>query len=551
MSAFLSPENRQVDNLIRLQRFVLSVNRILIAIMLSCLVVPVILVLQQIRPDWQGWYLVPVVFLISLESMVSQAYMSKISPVEPRWWIYRFSELIVLVVLLRMLLFGLYSFDRFWLDILSWRQNIWGAFSGPEFLVVLFVLFCTWALAGRMENNLQQLGGDDQLLKAEIDTGYTEERIAIRQQLANTIIALGGLMIALVAFIDIGFGNSLDNAAVVNLGTYAIIVYFCCALMVLSLTQYAILRVRWVIYRVRFDSKITTRWFGFCLFFIISLAIIASLLPTGYSDRLLAWLQVGFAYLIAILQVIIFYLTLPFVLLIGWLLSLFRGNSQPVKTPPIKFQPIPSQISSEPIPWLEAIKTFVFWLVLLGLVAYAFIFYFREHPEYFGWLRRSGLLGRVRQLFTMLTNWFRGVNRQISSSLQNQINRFRGRDDGKTLFTRDRFINPRRLSPRQQVLFYYYALLQRGEAAGVLRSPSQTAGEYSKRLASFLLEEQGVEYQPTHEGESEVNVTQVVKQMTDDFYEARYSLHEINNEEAGLVRRYWERIRGMLRSVRR
>jgi hypothetical protein len=93
-----------------------------------------------------------------------------------------------------------------------------------------------------------------------------------------------------------------------------------------------------------------------------------------------------------------------------------------------------------------------------------------------------------------------------------------------------RWINPRRLSPRQQVQFYYLAMLRRGSERGHARQPTQTPYEYARTLESQVPE-----------------IDQDVDGLTEEFIEARYSQHNIAPEQVGVVRRYWERIKRALR----
>ena len=51
------------------------------------------------------------------------------------------------------------------------------------------------------------------------------------------------------------------------------------------------------------------------------------------------------------------------------------------------------------------------------------------------------------------------------------------------------FINLRRLTPRQKVLFYYLALVRRAKEAGIPRKDGQTPYEYARSLTSSLVEE--------------------------------------------------------------
>ena len=92
------------------------------------------------------------------------------------------------------------------------------------------------------------------------------------------------------------------------------------------------------------------------------------------------------------------------------------------------------------------------------------------------------------------------------------------------------YVNPRRMNPRQQVMFFYLALVRRSQDAGLPREPSQTPYEYARRLDRNLPE-----------------VTESVDAMTEAFMEARYSRHEIPPSQVSRVRQWWEQVRKLLK----
>jgi hypothetical protein len=96
------------------------------------------------------------------------------------------------------------------------------------------------------------------------------------------------------------------------------------------------------------------------------------------------------------------------------------------------------------------------------------------------------------------------------------------------------YINPRRLTPRQKVIFYYLALVRRAKEAGIPRQDGQTPYEYARSLTSSL-----------EEGKDGVEA------MTESFVEARYSRHDIPAKEARRAESIWETIRHVLQNVRR
>jgi hypothetical protein len=75
-------------------------------------------------------------------------------------------------------------------------------------------------------------------------------------------------------------------------------------------------------------------------------------------------------------------------------------------------------------------------------------------------------------------------------------------------------------------------MVRRGGEHGYPRQPWQTPTEYAHRLIDSLPE-----------------ATKDIEIMNSQFLEARYSLHEISEEQVSLVSSSWDRIRKVLRSL--
>ena len=135
----------------------------------------------------------------------------------------------------------------------------------------------------------------------------------------------------------------------------------------------------------------------------------------------------------------------------------------------------------------------------------------------------------VMRLWRRVSAWFGGLNQQIEDLLEAR-RRARRPGTARSASAPRRWINPRKLSPRQQVQFYYLAMLRRGGEHGHARQPTQTPYEYARKLESDIPE-----------------IDRDVDGLTEEFIEARYSRHDIPPEHVGMVRRYWERIKRALK----
>jgi hypothetical protein len=239
---------------------------------------------------------------------------------------------------------------------------------------------------------------------------------------------------------------------------------------------------------------------------------------------------------ILLLQLVWFLLTLPVFLIWALIALLFKSDMPAQPGLPVPQPPqIPPSVPGASPPWLELAKSLLFWLVFSGIIVYSLRYYLQEHPELVAWLRGLRSLRWLDQFWDWIISWVRGVNRQVSGAIRSRILN-RQRALSQTASGRRGWVSLRQLAPRQQVIFFYGALLRRGRERGLRRQPGQTPFEYSHRLRGEITELQ-----------EDQAASQNITSLTDQFIEARYSRHEVTPESAGLARRYWEQIRKILR----
>jgi hypothetical protein len=390
-------------------------------------------------------------------------------------------------------------------------------------------VFVIWILAGVFTDELTQLEGDEKLLKMEMESGIYLQRPAVRRSLANLILIIGGAQTVLMAFIYLEQYLSGNRFPAVPGGVWNILAYFALALVLLSLTQFSILRVRWSLERIPISPDMAGRWIAYSVGLLLVIALISSLLPTRYSVGLLEVLGYLIAVLFGILNLIFTILALPIMFLfslIAYLLGKTESLSQPGITPVMPTVPPPGATGT----WSELLKSILFWLVFLGVIGLSIFHYIKQNQE----LRQQlGRLPLLRQLFGALKwlfAWIHGVNQEIAAAVDARLRRFRARQAAKGPGQAWGFVNLRRLSPRQRVIFFFLALVRRGGEKGLERMPSQTPYEYSQALIDQL---------PAVEKD--------VSSLAEQFVEARYSQHEITPTHANLVQRYWEHIKRALR----
>ncbi len=408
-----------LENLRWNEKIVKIVHRGLAVVMVTCAVVPIIMLFNRLFPDWHGAYVIPIVFLVAIEAFYSHHRLRKVSIIEARWWFARLAEIIVILVSLKLFIYALRGFDQLWMDIPLWRLNFYNAFFDRDFLLLILIVIPVWVGCGEIDHLLNQIEVDEQLLAAEYDSGFSEERVEVRRSLANLIIVVGGLMVTAVAFLNFDSASAENGVVIVPLGMISILIYFVCGLILLSLTQFAILRTRWVINRINIDRKVTIRWVAYSLSFIFGIGFVVILLPTGYSGQLLLGLQIFLGFLLVFFQLLLYLISFPFIVFFSWIMSFFNKPVQDLpQPPPLKLIPLQQATSDQTIRWFELLKSILFWVILLGLVGYAFYYYFREHPEFYRWVNRSQLWIRINWNLAKtsdLVHWCESENRRCSA----------------------------------------------------------------------------------------------------------------------------------------
>jgi hypothetical protein len=174
-------------------------------------------------------------------------------------------------------------------------------------------------------------------------------------------------------------------------------------------------------------------------------------------------------------------------------------------------------------------ESLVFWLLFLGVFALSFVFLLRQRPEVDRLLRRLLPWSWLTERWRALTGAGRRLGQEAARLVQAGLLRLRSQVRAPA--PPWRYLNLRRLSPRDRVRFYYQALLRRGREHGLPRRPAETPLEYERHLIQALPEAETA-----------------VSDLTDDFVEAQYSGHAITPPMAESARRRWEAVRRRLRA---
>jgi hypothetical protein len=315
-----------------------------------------------------------------------------------------------------------------------------------------------------------------------------------------------------------------------------LLAYHMLGLVMLGQIHLRLLRKGWAAQSLAVDETLGRRWLTASLALMGLALLVAFALPTGYTVGVLRILGLALAWVMRALAYLGSLLFFLFGLLLAPLLALLFGSGEllpPAQGVPQFQPPAPLPEAGGPPPeWLLAMRTVLFWGLALGVVIYVVSSYLRDHPELLAWIAGWRPLAWLRRLWAAL----RRLLGRWEVTVQRRLARLSPRRAPETSVPRRpfRFLRLSALSPREQILYYYWSVLKRAERWGVPRQPAQTPREYGEALESRL---------PEVEAE--------VDELTEAFVEARYSQHPVDSTNAQAVKGDWQKVKSSLRALKR
>jgi hypothetical protein len=508
------------------------VSHLLVGLMLTCLMITLVQFGEYLFPTWNGGYLPWATFVIALEAMYTKRAARSLLILSREWLIYRGVELVVLLLALRVILFLLGEPARPGMDLGAWQRDFFGNFFSGQYLIAAIMALIFWMLAGQFSEDLAELEGDENLVAGEIPVNMSQERSRVRQQMVERIILYGAGMAMLVSLMRIDLETVLGVRPAMRSTIINVVLYFVLALALFSQTQLAILRASWSTQKIRLNLNIGTRWAAYSILFLLILALLAVFLPTSYTMGFLSILGFVLSLFIFIIT-IIWNLLLALIFIILSSFGLGQASEGTGQSPP-PLPPPPPLASGQDLAWLEIIKSILFWVLFFGVIGFSIYQYGKQHGGLWQELARLPGMAILRKVWEWLRGGFRGANRALQTAASGAIEWFQSVRKVRPGAAVRKRLSLRRLSSRQKVLFYYLAMVRRGGEYGIAREPDQTPYEYQLKLQASLPE-----------------INRDLAALTEAFVEARYSRHEISEDQVGLVRRWWERIRRTLRRWRK
>jgi hypothetical protein len=507
---------------------------LVITAMMTCISITFIQVAFWFTADIPGfhWGYIPfLAVIVSLESIFTRPVARELEGREII--IYHLAEWVTIAVLLKVAYYLVRGFGQIQVDLPLWQEDFISFFQG-EYFFALLIMAAVWLISHVSANDIEALNVDTSDSYWDIGK-LMNTRGSIRQDLVSRLLWIGIFLVLMVTVVRASIiaapGSMSSQAPVIN-----IMIYFALALLLFSQTQFAILRGRWFWHKTPISRFLTGAWIRYSLLFFGLLAIVSFLLPTNYSMGLLETLHAFFSLLINLVIALVQLLILP----ILWLLTL-AGFSRQAQTDitatPAPLPVLPPPVSpNTPLPWLQLIQSILFWVLLIGIMSYALVQFSRQNSQILAFIQNIRIFRYFFSLWNWIINWAVSASKKIGSALdQIQTRLTPKRDTGPSLIRRDKnWVNFRQLTPRQQIIFYYLRLLDRGGEHGIRRKLHETPSQYASALESKLPE-----------------VKEDISGITEAFLEARYSAHPIQVEKTTIAQRFWRNITRSLNRLRK
>ena len=510
------------------------------AAMLTCLVVAFVGLVSRIMPSWHGSHYVAFAFVVSWAGIQAERLLQRRGPDYSGHFRYRAVEAVVILVLLKLMGYVTLGWDALLTDIRRWGTDA-AIFLDEGFIIGGMGILCLWAAAIAITKNLYLLEvhsseippgpGLPNYDRWTLAPGQRIDRQAVLHDIARLYFWGGAASLVFTGLtrfdIPILYRYTPPplSGLVVN-----VMIYFALGLALISQAHFSILQVSWRIRRIDVSPRLGTRWAWLAVSFLALIMALALTLPTGYSVGLPQAIAFMMTAMMRVMSFVGTWLLYLIALLLGALvnaLGLREGPTASRRPPPAQLPSLlpGSQGDASTLPLLELLKSILFWGILLVIVGYSVYHFLRERRGLLPGLE-GGLLGRLiawlHTLWQGTQSWSTRARKAIASRLS------RRPDPGKPV-GRWRLIRLSRLSPRQQVRYFYLSVLRRAARTGHTREPQQTPYEYGQAVAKCLPE-----------------VAPEMTTLTQAFVEARYSQRIQDEQEADAIKKVWQRVRATL-----
>jgi hypothetical protein len=340
-----------------------------------------------------------------------------------------------------------------------------------------------------------------------------------------------GFMLAVYGFTLLAHQNNLATGVasplILSQLTFNGLAYFVLGLLLLSQVRLAGLMTLWHTRQTRVTEGLGKRWARYGLVFLGLFGVLALLLPTGYSLTLLDATRLVLIWLINLVIQIFQVIWLLIVLGLSTLLQFDMGSSFPPQSPPLLPYTTDDSGPQTPFPWLEILRSLLFWWILIFGLVYIARSYIADHPELMAVVKRFTLLWWLIGLGATVIVWLVELIRTLFDLRPQPVTAQSAAAGAMPArLSPWRRARLKRLSERELIFYYYFDMLQQADRYGFARRRTETPLEYQGRLGQLL---------PLKVAE--------IQLLTEAFLQVRYSQNPFDSSRLTSVKDGWQQIR--------
>ena len=522
------------------QKHLTHLLNLLFALMMASLTFTLSQLIHLLDPTLDLSLLPILAFFISVEAFYAaqRIHQDHLTPFEKEWFFFRASELITLTLLIRLLTF-LLNFSTI-LD-LARRENLIVTIFSWDFILALVASLIVWIIITLTHKDIYALQMKEVDLTWEELNDMEMARIEARQHLLQRIFLTGAVLILLVLITR----NLLPPAHTLTTQTFLLILnlvlFFVCAIIVASLTNFSVQRARWLWEKTEIDPTLLTALIQYGLLFLLILLAVTLFLPTNITLGLLDFLRLIFGTLFRGLNWLLIGLFAILNAIFSFIASLIpQKPTDPLAPPPATPEPFfqsPPQIPQEVIPTTPPatanhLADILLWSILTIALLAGLIFYFRENRHLFQKLRHLNLTTLWRAIRKAFHSFFKRVKTTLPTlNFANARRKSKRQQTKKTTKPKAWFPH----TDREKIFAAYLNALDQLESNPthpVHRTPADTPAQYLHKLEADL-----------------PDATPPMTDLTQAFSQARYSNIAPDRDTIPLVERLTKTLRKVLNHI--
>jgi len=535
----MKPVSRR--NALENQRVFHIISYVLVFLLMGCTILTLSILMDSVFPGWHAAIIAGAAMFVVIDRLYTYRQMKSMTFLSTEGLIAIGTQWIVIMLVIRLLLSYSNGLDSLRNDLSLFAGGYLEKFFTPEYVASLLLAFVVWVLTRQFLDLIDEIGLDQRTALGD-ENVLPENPVPAHQRMVNLVFTLGIVLVVLTAMSRMNLRTIVSapgQIPKVEFSSFSgaeagALLYFVFGLGLLSLSRLMSLQTHWNRQRIPISSRnLTRQWGVYSLLLLLLLGLIVGILPAGDSIGFFPLVFIAFGFLFRVLLFIV-QLIVGLILILFGLPFLFFGKTPPeiAKAVPPTLLPLPKTPVTPPVnnEIFALIRSVFLWGVLIAVVVFALIQFFRQHGGIVPTLRST----RISNWLLLAWQWLYrnvgktggGLSRLVAAGWQSMASRL----EGKRILPPVHLVRPRSLDPRRQVYFYYLAMVRRSGEQGIPRLPSQTPEEYAGLLEKEL-----------------PNAGNDIRSITDAFIEARYSKREIDSVKAEYVRSLWEHIRHALR----